>query len=66
VVLSGFSSRACPASQETALTPTFTGGELPLKQNIMRKYRETGKKKYWERLFGSKVPLYLLYAIQRE
>jgi len=32
----------------------------------LRKYRETGKKKYWERLFGSTVPLYLLYAIQRE
>jgi hypothetical protein len=32
----------------------------------LRKYRGTGKKKYWERLFGPKVPLYLLYAIQRE
>ncbi|MEA1964581.1 MAG: transposase [Candidatus Aerophobetes bacterium] len=32
----------------------------------LRKYRETKKKKYWERLFGPKVPLYLLYAIQRE
>ena len=31
-----------------------------------RKYRDTTKKKYWERLFGPKVPLYLLYAIQRE
>jgi len=32
----------------------------------LRKYRGTGKKKYWERLFGPKVPLYLLYAIQKE
>lgn len=32
----------------------------------LRKYRETTKKKYWERLFGPEVPLYLLYAIQRE
>ena len=32
----------------------------------LRKYRETKNKKYWERLFGPKVPLYLLYAIQRE
>jgi hypothetical protein len=32
----------------------------------LRKYRWTRKKKYWERLFGPKVPLYLLYAIQRE
>jgi len=32
----------------------------------LRKYRETKDKKYWERLFGPKVPFYLLYAIQRE
>lgn len=32
----------------------------------LRKYRETRKKKYWERLFAPKVSLYLLYAIQRE
>jgi len=32
----------------------------------LRKYPETKNKKYWERLFGPKVPLYLLYAIQRE
>jgi len=33
MVLGGFSSRACPAPQETALIPTFTDGELPLTQN---------------------------------
>ena len=32
----------------------------------LRKYRETRKRKYWKRLFGLEVPLYLLYAIQRE
>jgi len=32
----------------------------------LRKYRETKNKKYWERLFGPEVPLYLLSAIQRE
>jgi len=32
----------------------------------LRKYRETRKRKYWKRLFGPEVPLYLLYAIQRE
>ncbi|MEA1964800.1 MAG: hypothetical protein U9O41_06705, partial [Candidatus Aerophobetes bacterium] len=39
--------------------------QLSEPQNL-RKYRETKNKKYWERLFGPKVPLYLLYAIQRE
>jgi len=32
----------------------------------LRKYRATKNKKYLERLFGPKVPLYLLYAFQRE
>jgi len=32
----------------------------------LRKYRETKDKKYWKRLFGPKVPLYLLYAVRRE
>ena len=32
----------------------------------LRKYRKTKNKIYWKRLFGPKVPLYLLYAIQRE
>jgi len=32
----------------------------------LRKYRGTRKRKYWKRLFGPEVPLYLLYAIQRE
>ena len=32
----------------------------------LRKYRETKDKKYWKRLFSPKVPLYLLYTVQRE
>ncbi len=32
----------------------------------LRRCRGTRKKNYWERLFGLKVPLYLLYVIQRE